>query len=620
MPSNKPHPLLDYYNGELAFLRELGAEFAEAHVKEAARLSMDERHADPHVERLLQGFAFLAARIRRKLDDEYPEITEAFLSIVFPQYLRPIPSLAIAQFSPTDDPTRLLEGFTIPADTELLTPPQGDVRCSFRTRYPVKLWPVAVDSASYSPDQVLVEGKPPGAEAMLTLGLTCQANEGWAALPGMDCLRFYLDGKEPLPSSLYELLFAQLRGVWIRGKDASGQVRVLPLSLADVQPIGLGPDDGLWPSPSHAFPGYRLLQEFFALPEKFLFFEVRGLRRLAAERLSGKVELLFFFQHPSRSTLAVRPDQFKLACSPVVNLFERVSEPIRVDGYRDGYRVVVDQGRRHAFEVFSIEQVKGLGGGWLDESVDYLPFYGLGRGAPSSRGRDAFWYASRIRSVGKLEESEGGSDVQLSFVDPGFRPTTPRSEAITAFLTCTNRDLPSRLPFGGKESDLSLEGEAPIGRVRFLTRPTPTLRPPEGRKTQWSLISSLALNHLSLTTADPSGRPTALRDLLSIYDFAQTPASRKMIQGIDSISHERIPGRVSGDRPGKSLCMGLRLDLSFDDDAYAGEQAFLLASVLERFLATYVTLNSFTQTVIKRKRRQEIWKMWGPRAGDRTLL
>lgn len=618
--ARKPHPLLDYYNGELAFLRQLGAEFAEAHEKEAARLSLDAHNADPHVERLLQGFAFLAARIRRKLDDEYPEITDAFLSIVFPQYLRPIPSLTIVQFSPASDPTRLLEGFTIPADTELLTRPQGDVRCSFRTRYPVTLWPITVESASYAPDQVLVEGKPAGAEALLTLGLSCQANEDWAGLPTLDRLRFYLDGKEPLPSSLYELLFAQLRGVWIRGKDATGKSRTIPLATADVQPIGLGPAEELWPSPAHAFPGYRLIQEFFALPEKFLFFEVRGLRRLAAERLVGKVELLFFFRQPSRSTLTVGPALFKLACSPAVNLFPKVSEPIRVNGYRDEYPVIADHGRRNAFEVFSIDRVQGQAGGWLDEAVEYLPFYGLGRGAPASRGPEAYWYAGRSRSVGKLEESEGGSDVHLAFVDPGFRPATPRSEAITAFLTCSNRDLPSRLPFGGNESDLAMEGEAPIGRVRLLTRPTTTLRPPEGRRTQWPLISSLALNHLSLATADPEGRPAALHDLLAVYDFAQTPSTRKMIHGIDQIRHERIPGRVAGDRPGKSLCMGVQIHLTFDDDAYAGEQAFLLASVLERFLATYVTINSFSQTVIHRKRRQEIWKIWEPRAGDQTLL
>ncbi|MFO0958184.1 MAG: type VI secretion system baseplate subunit TssF [Isosphaeraceae bacterium] len=612
--------LLDYYNGELTFLRELGAEFAAAHPIEAARLALEENHCeDPHVERLLQGFAFLAARIRRKLDDEYPEITEAFLSIVFPHYPRPIPSLTIAQFSPAADPTRLLEGFTIPADTELLTRPIDDIRCSFRTRYPVTLWPVTVESASLSPDQVLVEGKPRGAEALLTMGLSCQANDGWAALKPLRSLRFYLDGKEPLPSALYELLFAQLCGVWIRGKAASGEVRTLPLDTADVRPVGLGPDEGLWPYPSHALPGYRLLQEFFALPEKFLFFEVHGLERLASAGLVGKVELLFFFRQPPRSALAVRPEGFKLACTPAVNLFDRVSEPIRMDGLRSEYPVVADLRRRHAFEVFSINRVVSVGA-YLEEPVEYLPFYGLGRGAPASGGRDAYWYASRSLSPGKLEESEGGTEVHLSFVDPGFRPTVPTSEAITAYLTCTNRDLPARLPFGGGQGDLSMEGEAPIGRVRYLTRPTAALRPPAGRKTQWMLISSLSLNHLSLATADPSGRPSALHDLLTVYDFANTPGTRKMIRGILDIAHERIPGRVPGDRKGKGLCMGLRVDLTFDDAAYPGEQAFLLAAVLERFLAAYATINSFTQTVIKRKQRKEIWKMWSPRAGDRTLL
>lgn len=606
--------LLDYYNRELAYLRELGAEFAAAHPQEAARLALEAgRCEDPHVERLLEGFAFLAARIRHKVDDEYPEIAQAFLSVLFPHYQRPIPALTIVQYAPAADPTKMIEGYTIPAGTEMIARPVEDVACRFRSAYPVELWPVAVESAALEPDRVVVEGKPPGAQALLTLGLRCDAPEGWASLRGLRRLRFYLDGQEPAPSTVYELLFAQLCGAWLRGTTADGEPRIRSLPLDAIRPVGFEPDEGLWPYPAQALPGYRLLQEFFAFPQKFFFFEVDGLDHPARAGWSGPVELLLFFRHPPRLAVTVRPESFKLACTPAVNLFPMVAEPIRLDRVRSEYPLAASHRSPQGYEIHSIERVVSVGG-FLEDSVTYQPFYRVPHG-DDDRRPEAYWIATRVPSI---RAGDDGTELRLAFTDLNFRPAVPSAETITAYVQCSNRDVPSRLPFGGGQGDFTVESEGPVSRARYLTRPTATLRPPSGRRVQWRLISSLALNHLSLVNA-PEGRPDALRELLTLYDFADTTVTRKMIRGLDGVVSRRVAGRI-GSRLGKSLALGLEVELRLDEAAFPGSQAFLLASVLDRFLGSYVTINAFTRTVAVSTQREGAWKQWPPRSGDRTLL
>ena len=207
--------------------------------------------------------------------------------------------------------------------------------------------------------------------------------------------------------------------------------------------------------------------------------------------------------------------------------------------------------------------------------------------------------------------------VDLSFVDPEFRPSAPAGEMITVRTTCTNRDLPSRLPFGGEQGDFELEGKAPVSRVRCVRRPTKTVRPPLGRASRWPLISHLALNHLSLVDTDEG--LDALREVLRVYDFTDSAVTRQQIAGITRVSSRRVAGRT-GRRVGNVVCLGVEVDLEFDEANYVGSGAFLLASVLERFLGLYVSINSFSQLVARTRQREGILKRWPPRAGERTLL
>jgi type VI secretion system protein ImpG len=616
---------LDYYNRELQFLFTQGAEFSEAHPHEAGKLMLEQnRCADPHVERMLQGFALLAARIHKKIDDEYPEIADALLSILYPHYQRPIPSMAVVQFATPSDPTKATEGLSVARGTELTSPPVSGIPCRFRTAYPLTLWPVVVDKAVLSPDRVPIPGKPAGAVALLRLTLRCTAPGGWSSLEGLDTLRIFLDGAEPVPTSLYEALFNNLCEVWVQGPAAGGAMKTEVLAHAGelreaVLPVGFGPQEGVLPYPAQSFDGYRLLQEFFAFPAKFLFVDLARLDRVRAAGFTGPVDVLFFLTQPPRSDVVIRADNFRLGCAPVVNLFPMTAEPIRLNHLQTRYPVVPKYGQVGAYEVFSIDRVLTVGG-YLEAAVEFQPFYAM-RHALAPSARDAYWFTSRRRS---LRKEDDGLEVELAFTDAQFAPRSPGGEhtgpvveTITAHVTCSNRDLPTHLPFGGAAADFTLESEASVGRVRLLTEPSKPLRPPLGRATQWRLISQLGLNHLSLI--ENGQGPEALRQVLALYDFADTPVTRAMIEGIIEVSSRRVAGRT-GNRLGNTLSLGMEVRVRFDEDAFAGAGAFLMACVLERFLGAYVTINSFTQMVATSKQREGDWKRWQPRCGDRTLL
>ncbi len=604
---------LDYYYRELKFIREMGAEFAGAHPQEAGQLLLDaQRCEDPHVERLLEGFAFLTARIRKKIDDEYPEITDALLSILYPHYQRPIPSITIVQFMSAADATKIAGGHEITRGTALTSRPVDGVPCRFRTVYPAWLWPVSVASASLVPDRVVIADKPNGAVALLKIELQCSAPGGWPALDRLSALQFYLNGGEPIPSTLYECLFNHLCGFWLRGKTADGREKTVPLPVSAIQPVGFSENESLLPYPPTSFPGYRLIQEFFAFPEKFLFIEISSLDKIRASGFEGPVELLMFLDQPPRTEVAIRADSFQLGCTPAVNLFEKLSEPIRISQKLTEYPVVPDVEHPLAYEIFSVDRVVSAGS-YLDDVVEFEPFYAM-RHAIRGSASGAFWFSHRRPS---MRDHDDGTEIDLSFTDPNFNPLSPAVETASIHLTCTNRDLPARLPFGGEQADFEMEGDAPVRRVRVLSRPSRALRPPLGRSAQWRLISQLGLNHLSLTENGLGAE--SLRELLTLYDFAGSASTRKMISGLIGVDHKRVAGRT-GNRLGNTLSLGIEITVRFDEDAFPGSSAFLMASVLERFLGAYVSINSFSQLVARSKQREGIWKQWPPRCGDRTLL
>jgi type VI secretion system protein ImpG len=598
--------LLTYYERELSFLRQLGAEYAAKYPKIAGRLLLEgDKCEDPHVERLIEAFAFLAARVRHKIDDEFPEITEAFLNVVYPHYLNPVPSSAIVQLVLDPEQGKLTTGYRIERGTMLYSQPVDGHACRFQTSYPVTLWPIEVAAAQV--DTTARLGLSARGAAVIRLELRSLGGTSFPTLQ-LEDLRFYLHGESRLVYALYELLFNNVREVRLHPAGSSGGRGTVVLPPECLQPVGFGTDEGMLPYSHRSFLGYRLLQEYFALPEKFLFVDLVGLggaRQAAKDRL----EVLIVLDRTPRFEQPMSADTFRLGCTPIVNLFEQLAEPIRLDQAQTEYRVVPDVRRQQATEVYTVDTVASTNPD-TQETVQFEPFYSIRHAA---RGRDgrAYWYTTRRPSHRKLDT---GTEVFLSLVDLDFKPTLPAADTLSVRIMCTNRDLPAKLPFGGERSDFALEGAAPLARIRCLTKPREALRPPLRSGAQWRLISHLSLNYLSI-----ADNAHALQEILGLYDFSGSAVVQQQIGGIIGLRSRRIVARP-GSLPWNGFCRGIEVTMEFDEEQYVGSGLFVFASVLERFFGLYTSLNSFVQTIAMTKQRGEPLHRWPPRAGSQILL
>lgn len=608
--------LLDYYERELTYLRQMGAEFAEKYPKIASRLLLEpDRAEDPHVERLLEAFAFLAARVHLKIDDDFPEITEALLGIVYPHYIRPIPSMSVVEFHLDPEQGKLTAGLKVPRGSLLYSRPVDGVPCRFRTCYETTLWPVRVAEAQWTtPDRLQPALRAPNSMAALRLELRCLPDVSFAGLE-MRSLRFYLSAESNLVHTLYELLLNNCAQILVRDPE-NPRMQPVALGADNLRPAGFAENEALLPYPRRSFIGYRLLQEYFAFPEKFCFIELNGLEQLRAAGLRERAELIFLispFERADRqqtlelgvTAKTLRPD----AC-PIINLFEHTAEPILMDQLRSEYPIVPDVRRRRALEIFSIESVVSASAS-ADSVVRFEPFYSYRHAAVREKNQ-AFWHASRRPSARRDDE---GTDMVLSLVDLSGRPVRPGAEALTVRCLCTNRDLPARLPFGAETGDFELEGMPAIRRILTLRKPTATLRAPVGKSAFWRLISQLSLNYLSLV----SDGKEALQEILRLYNFSDSSYLEKQIQGITSLASRRHFARVTGEG-GISFVRGTRVDIEFDEEQFVGGGVYLFAGILEYFLGLYVSMNSFSQLVARTAQRKEVLKEWPPRAGQLVLL
>lgn len=642
--------LLGYYERELAFLRRMGTDFARRYPKIAARLSLEaDKCEDPHVERMIEAFALLAGRVQLKLDDEFPEITESFLNVLYPHYLAPVPSMTIARFALDPQQAKLTGGYQIASDTTLYSRPVQGQPCRFRTSYPVTLFPLEIaDAALESLDPVNTRGR--YTEAVLRLTLRCHGNlrfsdlaraarnaSGTAGEP-LDTLRFCLSGEPQLAYPIYEMIFNHATDVEIRASKINRGTQMLPttgtqllpanpnaratMGRASIRPVGFEPEEAMLPGDPRVFPGYRLLTEYFAFPEKFLFFDIGNLNRaLRSDNFGEQVDLLIRLRDVVPPRAAVDKTLFHLGCTPAINLFTKTAEPILLTHRQHEYRVIADVHRQTATEVYSVDTVTAVDP-YNQTARRFQPFYSY-RHADNPDGEQAFWYASRRLS--QIADDDG-TEIYLSLVDTGFNPNTPAAETLTVHTTCTNRDLPARLPFGGTagaQGDFETEGTGVIARVHAMRKPTAPARPPLRRAAHWRLISHLTLNHLSITAADDDGRPRALQEILMLYDFFDSSATRNQISGLTAINSRRVTRQIlegSGAHIGAGFVRGLETTVEFDEDRFAGGGVYLFASVLERFLGLYVSVNSFNQLVATVRNREGILKRWAPRAGDRQLL
>lgn len=600
--------LLPYYNRELAYFRRMSRGFAEEHPKIAGRLRLGEDASqDPDVERLIEAFAFLNARTRRKIDDEFPEICDAFLNTLYPHYLAPIPSMCVVQFHPVDGAADLNE---IPKLTEINTEPIDGEPCRFRTAYPVDVWPIQLTQARLVRQPAAAPMTPQSGNSAAVLRWKLQAL-GDAVFSELQPrkLRVFLQGPSHYILHLYELLFNNALEVAVATSADARDPIVLPAHA--IQPVGFEPDEGMLPCSARSNPAFRLLSEYFAFPDKFLFLDLD----LAAVGAAGQWEgfgaeaNVYFFLNRTSVDLEqnISDETFRLGCSPVINLFRQRAEPLVADGTKTEYRLEPDARHPMALEVYSIDHVVAADSD--GEERELAPLYSIRHGDPDAKTR-GYWHSVRRSTVDDGDDDEG-ADLHLSFInrESGEIFTDAYIDVET---TCFNRNLPNRLPFGGGAPNLYLAEGASQMELECLTAPTPTRRPDRGSGAVWKLISQLTLGRLSIQ--EGADGADALREILALYDLNPHSETEAVFESLANAESRRAVGRVSG-----GICRGVEVRVEFEAERFSEKGLYLFASVLDRFLAQQCTMNAFTQLTVLIKGWETPLATWPARSGRKVL-
>lgn len=619
--------LLQYYNRELQHLRDMGAEFAEAYPRIAARLGMDGIEcADPYVERLIESFAFLAARVQLKLDARHPDFTQHLMEMVYPTFLAPVPSCAVAELVPTPTESSLKEGYTVPRGS-VMNAQSGDgerTPCQFHSAHDVVLWPLAVTEAKYvvGTSSFSTPGLRPDnrSRGAIRIGLRTQGGVPFRELP-IDSLTFFIYASADLAGKICEQLLANCRGVVVR--SAGGSHAVL-LPAGSVRAVGFEDSESMLPVSPRSFQGYRLVQEYFALPDRFLFFAVDGLRRALAD-VEGEEAELFFLVDRSVPDLenALDASQFRLNCTPIVNIFPRSLDRIHLSPHDTEHHVVPDLSRPMDFEVYAIDRMLGIGSGG-ESLVEILPMYSTDHRSTESGSQAYYSVQRRARLPSPRQQRTGvrtnylGTECFVSIVDSRQRELSGEIRQLDVTARCTNRDLPIGLNFGKSGLEFEMQGSAPVQTVRCLAGPTAPRPSPAFGDTAWRLIGQLSLNYLSLSDTDPEKGAEMLRHLLALYADPNDPVAQRQVDGVRRVSHKAVVRRIPGGGP-ITYGRGLQIGVTLDDSAFEGLGTLRLGAVLERFFARHVSINSFVETRLQSAARGEI-KQWPVRTGTRQIL
>jgi len=618
--------LLEHYKNELSHVREMGGEFAAEFPKIAGRLGIETMECtDPYVERLLEGFAFLAARVQLKIEDSHGQLARNLLEMVYPNAVAPIPSMCVTEFIPSLDEGSLTQGFPIERGARLYSPraPDEKTRVEYRTAHDVQLWPIRVDAVRSLNSNAAMKaaGIRGSGKAVSALLVELESTDGmdFKDLP-LETLSFYCAGTDDTGFKLYEQLFRHT--VDIAVLDDKTQI-VLPAAHCRLETQGFSDDEALMPVVKSGFQGYRLIQEYFACPTRFLFANVTGLKPYVSRVQGNRCSLVFLFDNANIDFLeSITVKNLKLHCVPVINLFEKSLDRVHLREAQHEYHLVTDRARPMDFEVYSVEEVEGHGGRGSDDQRFQAYF------CVNEKRRFANAFYSVRREPRKLSgrqkrlgtrSSYVGSEMFLSIVDSDNAPHHSNLRQLSVKALCTNRDLPLQLAMGRGDTDFELDVGAPLDSIRIIHEPT---RPKPSRahyRDAWRLVSALSVNYLSIDDSE-DGRHAAglLRQMLEVNLDSNSDTHRRQLEGIVSLKTEPVVRkRVRGGHI--EIAHGIQIRLLCDESAFEGLGVYLFGSVMERFFTRYASINSFSETVLESVQRREL-KRWPVRLGDRSSL
>ncbi len=655
---------LSAYNAELRYIREMAGEFARAYPKVAGRLALDpdgqDVSADPFIERLLEGFAFLTARIQRKYDAEFPRFTQDLMETLYPQYLSPAPSMAVVRYTPQEDFDALKSGYIVPRQSEIrgVRANARQTPCIFRTGYEIKIWPFALNGVRYYERDLdllsLPAGMNAGVESAIVLTLNLQPGATLEDLDELDQLDIHLRGADDVPVRIYEHLVANCSGIVLKtgkGRDVCGGM----LPASHMRPLGFARDESLFPPDPRTFDGYRILREYFAFPQRFHFLRLEKLDPALrqCEQTDNTFDLVFLFNR-SQPYLekALVPENFDIHCVPAINLFKKKLDRVnlqqtrlnsRVDYDASGgrktlhegmhtfldveYPVIADKNRRLDFEIFSVDSVLGI----ARRAVDHREFRNFFQQHSVDRSGKAYYSLHRMpRELTLNEQAEGprssylGSEVFISLVDDEQYVARGIIRQLEITATCTNRHRPLGMSIGGGSTDFAVES-GPIESIRFVGSPTPPRDAVLFGETLWRLVGHLKVNYLSFRDqreqpehAAGKSASGSLKELLALYVDLGNHDLRKQVEGITDVRGYPLVKRVRAEGP-SAFARGVHLDITVDELVFGDSGVFLMGSAITQFYAKYVSVNSFVEVALHSVQRGHL-HTWPPLLGYNDIL
>ncbi|MFT4066126.1 type VI secretion system baseplate subunit TssF [Paraburkholderia sp.] len=621
---------LDYYNTELTYMREMAGEFAAQHPKIARRLGMDGIEvADPFVERLIEAFCFTSARTQIKLDAEFPRFTQRLLEVIYPNYVTPTPSIAVAQLRPSLSAGEFTKGVQVPRDSMLRSaiPPGEQTACEFRSSQDVTLWPIEIAEARLTavpPDipntdrHLLPHQQLRGA---LRLRLRTTGEVTFSQMPNFDRLPVYLGGDERIASHLFELIHAGSVASVVRAYGAQrGEGHVVAKSPVEFE--GLRADQGLLPLTCNTFHGHNLLQEYFACRQRFYFFALTQLAPGLARVDSNEAEVVLLLDRlPEELTTHVDASRFLLFCTPVINLFPKRIDRVELNRAQTDFHLLADRTRPLDYEIFSISRVSGKKAETSLE-VEFNPLYQTLHSDVGNHGR-YFSVRREQRALSANARKYGtrtpyiGTEVYVSLVDQAEAPYPDDIRYLSVDAWVTNRDLPRLIPRNGK-TDLRMPDSVPIEGVSLVHAPGAPRAPYASGETAWRLIRQLSFNYMPLAELDHGDGGQALRNMLGLFI---TPGEREQARQIEALVGARTEPVVRR-LPGEGLLVygrGVRCELTVDETGFSGVSPYLFGLVLEHYLARHVSINVFTETELRSMQRGLVTQ-WRPRMGGRGAV
>lgn len=606
--------LLPYYERELGIFRQYTREFSERYPKTAGRLFIaGESSEDPHVERMIQSFALLTARVAKRLDSDYPKFTESLLESLYPHYLRPLPSHSIVQIGSrgAENPETIC---TLARGSLLQSAPVQGVICQFQTTYDVTLAPLHISKAEFLPfldeaPQRLPRGVTSGIS--ITLETTEDALDLHQGL--LKSLRVFIDGEPSLRSALIDMLFIRTAATFVQ---VNSKGPWLPLSRVPLNLVGFGDNDAMIPFTGRSHPAFRLLTEYFSYSEKFNFIdidlaEIVSILPANCHRFTLQLALSGLQSDSNEARLlgALSSKNFLLGCTPVVNLFEKRGVPIQLTRTSPDYSLLADATNARAYEIHSVNAVRLIRESAGAHAVtEFTPLYGARHGDPvASKGN--YWLTRRDESLATISP---GHEVRIALVDADFKPSNNGIATLSTELSCTNRDLPCSLRYGHFAGDLSTDAVPTSLPIRLLRKPSPPYRFDSSEGVHWRLISHLALNYSSLTNAGLAD----FQKMLTLYDLPRSAISQRQINGIVGLESGTVRAWMRT-LPVSSLMPGIGIRMTVDEQAFVGSGLYVFAQVIDRYFALNSQLNCFTQLeVVSAQTGEEILKC-PPRSAEK---